>query len=873
MSTPILATKLYIPPPRPKAVARPRLIQQLHAGVQRKLSLLSAPAGFGKTSVLAEWIAQSDRPTAWLALDSSDSDLGRFLSYLVAAIQTIAPTIGTGLLTTLQAPQPPPLEVLLTILLNDLVTISEPFLLVLDDYHTIDSQPINQALTFLIKHLPPPIHIIIATREDPGLPLANLRARNQLTELRVRELRFTVAEIADFFNQVLGKQLAPTDLLALEARTEGWIAGLQLAALSMQGHPDTSEFIRSFTGSHHFVLDYLVTEVLQQQPEQIQDFLLRTSILERMCGSLCAAVIGSDDQTSGQQMLEQLEAANLFIVPLDNQRHWYRYHHLFAELLRQRLKMRMNDHPERFFALHVRASSWYETQGLIVEAFQHAVAAGAIDRAARLVEGDGMPLPFRGVVRPVLNWLESLPPQELDARPALWVIYASTLLFAGQIGGVEAKLQVAEQALQGSTLTKPIRNLIGHIAAIRAVVAATQHQWETITIQAQRALEYLDPENIPVRTATTWVLGYAYHLQGDRVAARQTYSEAITTSEKINHTIITIMASIGLGNIQKQANQLHEAWATFQRVLQLSGDPPIPVACEAYAGLAQLCYEWNDLELAQQHAQRSIQLAQQIENTDRFVEYEIFLARLQLVQGDFHAATARLAHAEQLIQQYHFTHCVAAFAALRIQTMLHQNHLQVAAQLAQDHQLLLSQAQVTLAQAEPAAALKLLHAARTKAEQQGWADQRLAIMLLQVRAYAALGEQVAALQLLSQILLITQPQGFIRSFVDQGPAMAQLLAQITSNDSTRQDYITTLLAAFDPAAAAPLDQSALIEPLSERELEILILMAQGLSNQQIAEQLVLALSTVKGHNRNIFGKLEVQRRTEAVARARELGLL
>ena len=503
MPAPILATKLYVPPLRPEIVPRPRLIERLNEGLSsdRKLTLISAPAGFGKTTLVSEWIADSGRPTAWLSLDEGDNDPACFLTYLVAALQTIAANIGAGVLAVLQSPQPLSTESILTTLLNEITAIPDNFILVLDDYHVIDAKPVDQALTFLLEHLPPQMHLVIATREDPPLPLARLRARGQLTELRAADLRFTPAEAADFLNQVMGLNLAVEDIAALEARTEGWIAGLQLAAISMQGHQDAASFIKSFTGSHHFVLDYLVEEVLQRQSESIQTFLLRTSILDRLCGPLCDAVLGSPS-ASGQETLEYLERANLFIVPLDNERRWYRYHHLFAELLRQRLHQSASSGNEEggVAEFHIRASQWYEDHGLEIEAFQHAAAANDIERAERIIEGKGIPLHFRGAVAAILDWLASLPKTVLDARPSLCVRYATLSLVAGQTTGVEEKLQAAEAALaaalQGAEPDNKTRDLIGQIAAARATLALTRYQPEAMITQARRALEYLPPDNL-----------------------------------------------------------------------------------------------------------------------------------------------------------------------------------------------------------------------------------------------------------------------------------------------------------------------------------------------------------------------------------------
>jgi len=881
--TPILATKLYIPPLRPNVVIRPRLIERLNEGLQRKLTLIAAPAGFGKTTLVSAWVAGCDRQVAWLSLDKGDSDPTLFLTYLVAALQTIAPTIGEGMLGALQSPQPPPAASILTALLNEITTIQDNFVLVLDDYHVIDAKPIDHALTFLLEHLPPQMHLVIATREDPPLPLARLRVGGYLTELRAVDLRFTPSEAAAFLNQVMGLPLSAEDIAALERRTEGWIAGLQLAAISMQGHKDTTSFIKSFTGSHHFVMDYLVEEVLGQQPESLQNFLLRTSILDRLCGSLCDAVL-LDATASGQETLEYLERANLFIVPLDNERRWYRYHHLFADLLRQRLRQSIasstGDERDGVAELHMRASQWFEDNGLEIEAFHHAAAANDVERAERLIEGKGMPLQFRGATISVLNWLETLPTTILDARPSLWVTYASALTMIGQpISSVEEKLQAAEAALQEAEPDDKTRDLAGHIAAIRAMLAVPRNQVETIITQSRRALEYLRPNNLPVRAAATWTLGYAYQLQGDRAAASQAYTEVISISQASGNIMVTIAATTCLGQVQEAENQLYLAAESYRRVLQLAGDPPWPAACEAYLGLARVCYQWNDLDAAEQHGQQSFQLALQMENADTPAACGVFLAGLKLVQGDVASATALLAKAEQFARQHNFVDWMPEVAAVQVLTLLHQGNLAAAAHLAQTHELPISQARVHLAQGDTSAALEVLEQLRQQAEAKGWVDKRLKVMVLQAVALHMNGDKDQAVRLLCDALALAAPGGFIRLFVDEGRPMAQLLSEAAAS-GMMPDYIGKLLAVLEADAqkrentsSLPPPALPLIEPLSHRELEVLHLMAQGLSNQEMCERLFLALDTVKGHNRKIFGKLQVQRRTEAVARARELGLL
>ncbi|MFN8491469.1 MAG: LuxR C-terminal-related transcriptional regulator [Caldilineaceae bacterium] len=926
MSMPILATKLYIPPPRPKSVLRPRLIKRLNEGLHRKLTLISAPAGFGKTTLVSTWVASCGRPVAWLSLDEGDNDPARFLAYFTVALQRVMPEIGKGVLSALQSPQPPAIAALLTALVNEITTVPGSFVLILDDYHLLDAGgplgAIDQALTFLIEHLPPPMHLVIATREDPPLSLARLRVRDQLTEVRVADLRFTLAEATDFLNQVMGLNLTNEAIAALESRTEGWVAGLQLAALTLQGglaqEHHTDSFLQSFTGSHRFVMDYLVEEVLQQQPANIQAFLLHTSLLNRLCGPLCDAVVRDQRLETGdhqspvpsprslvsglrslvsglrsQAILEYLEQANLFIVPLDNERRWYRYHHLFADLLRQRLHQSFPPHEENekggVKELHIRASQWYEDNGLEIEAFHHAAAANDIVRAERLIEGKGIPLHLRGAVTTILTWLESLPVSVLNERPTLWWRHASLLLVSGQTGGVEEKLQAAEDALQTTLSNREVddksRNLIGRIATARAVLALTRYQVEIMLTQSRRALEYLHKDNLSTRANANWILGIAYQFLGNRPAARQAQTEAIALSRAAGDIFTTILATIGLGNIQEAENQLQLAVETYQRVLQLAGDQPLQIICEAHLGLARIFYEWNDLTAAESHARQSLHYARQYDRViDRFIICEVFLARLQLAQGDLAGASAMLDKTEQAARQQNFVHRLSEVAAAQVFVLLRQGNLANAAHLAQTYKLSLSQVRVYLAQGDPSAALAVLAPFRQELEAKGWADERLKALVLEALAHQVQGTQARALHLLADALALAEPGGFIRLFVDEGLLMAQLLSA-ASAEGIAPAYTGRLLAAFPTMTAVSTPQSKIqnadlgrtksqmVEPLSQRELGVLQLIAQGLSNQEISGRLFLALSTVKGHNRIIFDKLQVKSRTEAVARARELELL
>jgi LuxR family maltose regulon positive regulatory protein len=882
----LLTTKFYIPPTRQKLVPRPRLIEQLNEGLNRRLTLISAPAGFGKTTLVSEWVQAIGGTTppisiAWLSLDEGDNDPTRFLTYFIAAlnrVEGIEAAIGGGALNMLQSPQPPPSEVILTSLINEVSAIPSRIILILDDYQLIESLPVNDILTFLVEHLPPQMHLVIATRDDPQLPMSRLRGRGQLTELRATDLRFTSSEAAEFLNQGMGLDLSAEDIAALETRTEGWIAGLQLAAISMQGNKDATGFIKSFTGSHRFVLDYLIEEVLDQQSERVKQFLLQTAILDRLTGSLCNALTGQED---GQATLEMLDRANLFIIPLDNERRWYRYHHLFADLLRLRLQQQQ---PEGVSEYHIRASQWYEDNGLEIEAFQHAAAANDIERAERLIEGKGMPLHFRGAVVPVLNWLASLPTTVLDAWPSLWTSYASVLLVTGQAAGVEQALQAAEAALaaaalQGAEPDDKSKDLVGRIAAIRATMAANYNQVETIIAESRRALEHLHPDNLAFRTSTAWKLGYAYQIQGNRAAAGQAYTEVISIGQASGNMIFTLVAKIGLGSLQELENQLYLAAESYRHVIHFFGDQPLPFASEAYLGLARISYEWNDLDAAQQYAQQSVQLMHLVENTDRTIASEVFLARLKLAQGDVPGAAIILAKASETSRQYNFVNPMPEVAAVQVLVLLRQGNLAGAADLAEAHKLPISQARVYLAQGNPSKALAVLESLRRQAEAKGWQDERLKVMVLQAVALHAHGEKDQAVQLLGEALALAEPGGFVRTFIDGGPPMARLLYEALSRGIS-PDYVGRLLEAFPSTEPEQTDSSQtptlkfeLIEPLSEREIEVLQLIAEGLTNREIATRLYLSLNTVKVHTRNINGKLDVSSRMKAVARARALGIL
>lgn len=678
MSIPIITTKLYIPAPRTDSVPRPRLTGRLNKGLYRKATLISAPAGYGKTTLVCEWLAGCGRPVAWLSLEEEDQELTRFLTYMICSLQTLKGNIGEGVLTVLQNPPYPPTESILTALLNELAALPTPFLLILDDYHTAKSKPVEDAIRFLLEHLPVQMHLVMTTREDPGIPLARMRAQDQLTELRAADLKFTLSESEDFLNRIRGLNLSKDQIVSLESRTEGWVAGMHLAAVSIQGAQDADGRVPSFAGHHPFVLDYLVEEVLQQQPDAVQTFLLRTSILDRLCGPLCDAVV-LDPAICGKTTLLDLERNNLFIVPLDNERRWFRYHHLFVELLRRRLRESFNaSHIEE---LHRRASEWYEHNGFEIEAFRHAVECQDIDRSARLLEGNGIPLHLRGAAGISLSWLESLPTKELDARPALWVMYGSVLLLAGKLTGVEQKLRAAETALADTEQDLNVRNLIGLIAATRATLASlvltghsegaertlqtfevdmqstaqsdktdalvgriapVNHGWrggnhdvETVIVQSRRAQAYLRPDNIPVRTAAAWMLGVALQRLGAYADAREAYHEVITNSLSMRHELMAVMALIGLGQIEEAEERISSAAECYQEALRLGGDLPHPALHEAKLGLERVHHNGvKNSSLIEPLSQREMEVLELIAKglSNKEIGEKLFLA-LDTVKG------------------------------------------------------------------------------------------------------------------------------------------------------------------------------------------------------------------------------------------------
>ena len=924
MPIPILATKLYLPPPRPDGVRRTRLVERLEAGASRpghKLTLISAPAGFGKTTLVSEWVAGAHpaRPVAWLALDAGDGDLPRFLAYLAATVQPVAPHAAAGLLSLLDAPQPPPVEVMLTHLLNDLAARPDPFLLVLDDYHVIESQAVDGALSFLLDHLPPQMHVVITSRSDPLLPLARLRGRGALVELRAADLRFTPDEAAAFLRQTMGLHLAPEEIATLERHTEGWITGLQMAALSMQGRADAGAFIAAFAGSHRYVLDYLVDEVLQRQPEPVRRFLLDTAILQRLCGALCDAVT---EEATGQAMLEFLERANLFLVPLDDARRWYRYHHLFAEVLQAHMQ---KERPQAAPALHGRASRWYEAHDMPGDAIHHALAAGDMARAASLVEVAWPPMRRQRQEAAFFAWIDALPDDVFHMRPVLSVDYAWALLDQGRYDAVEARLQEGERwlrAMDGDARPAGMivvdemqfRALPAAIANARAYRAQAQGDIAGTIRHAQEALALLPADDAYERGTTAALLGLAYWASGDLEAAHATLLAGLTSLQQGGGIVIFVGGTVVLAHIRMAQGRLHDAVASYERALRLAlaggegagsvlsvqGDRILQGAAELYMGLSELALEQGDLARARALLQHGRDLGEQSSLPGHEYLWSMVDARLHLAAGDVDGALALLDAAERFYYRSPIPN-VRPIDALRARVWAIHGRLAEAQRWVRARGLSVTDelnylseydyitlARILLAQAAleddaqaRQAALDLLARLLAAAEAGDRMGSVVEILVLQALAAAAADDLPAAQAALTRALHAAAPDEHVRVFVDEGAPMARLLRTVAGRAEVSA-FARRILRALEDGDAAPDDAPdragvpgapALVEPLSARELDVLRLLQSELSGPEIADRLVVALSTVRTHTKGIYGKLGVSNRRAAVRRAAELGLL
>jgi LuxR family maltose regulon positive regulatory protein len=902
MVAPILATKLYVPPPRPGIVLRPRLIEQLNDGLVKgsRLTLVSASAGFGKTTLVSEWIASCGRPVAWLSLDKGDHDLTRFLTYFIAALQTIKAGIGESLLPALQSLQPPQAEAILTTLLNEIATIpdnpsagsGQRFILVLDDYHLVESKQVDQALAFLVEHLSPQMHLVIATREDPSLPMARFRGRGHLTELRASDLRFTPSEAAEYLNHEMGLYLSSEDITALESRTEGWIVGLQMAALSMLGQPDPTKFIQSFTGSNRFILDYLLEEVLGQQSESIQAFLLHTSILDRMCGSLCDAVL-LDPSTPGQEILEQLERANLFIVALDNERHWYRYHHLFGDLLQQRLGQ-----PWELPEYHLRASEWYEANNDLAQAFNHALAADDFERAARLAEAAWQSMERNFQTAAWLGWVKKLPEAVVCSRPQLCVRLGWAFSDAGDLEESETHLQNAERALAGAPDQAEHKSLLGNIALIRASNAQNQGDLAETVKYAELSLQLIPEDDMYLRASAIITLEFTHWTTGNLEASLRAMYAWIEDMQRLGNQVFAIASAFAVADMQVTLGRLREAEKSLQLAIQQAaalGQEAESVTTHHHLGLALLDHERGDDKAAAEHLQSAAELGKNSTLVDWPHRWNQAQARLKESAGEWDAALEFIDEARRVYVKNPIP-ILQPVEAHKARVYLKQGRLDEARAWVRERGLSvkdeasylgeyehLTLARVCLAESSFTGVHQMIGRFQALAESQKRMGSVIEILLMQALVHQSQGDQPQALAVLERALSLTMPEGYIRIFVDEGEAMRLLVSDfrltITNRAHPLLGYVNRILDFFPKVSEVSLQskivnpKSEIVESLTNRELEILRLIAAGYSNAEIGQRLYLALSTVKGHNLRIFNKLQVENRTEAVARARELSLL
>jgi ATP/maltotriose-dependent transcriptional regulator MalT len=905
MAGPLLETKLHIPRWRHSLVERPRLSERLSRGAESALTLVSAPAGFGKTTLLAEWLAVATaggRSVAWLSLDQRDNDPVLFWTYFVAALNTGAPAVSAGALAHLRPPEPPN-EAGLIALLNDLDAISNDVLLVLDDYHVIDARSVQDGMAFLLEHLPPQIHLVIASRTDPALPLARLRGRGELAEIRAADLRFTPGEAAAYLNGVMGLALTAADVAALEGRTEGWIAALQLAALSMQGREDTAAFIDGFAGDDRYIVDFLAEEVLQRQPEHVQQFLLQTSILDRLCGPLCDAVTGQD---GGKAKLAALERGNLFLVPLDDRRRWYRYHQLFADVLQARLR---DERPDDVPELHQRASRWLEQNGEPSAAIRHALTAGDFGRAADLIE---LTIPAMRRSRQeaaVLGWLKLLPDEVVRVRPVLSVGFAGTLLAGGEFEGVEARLRDAERWLDGATDIRrgshapaaemvvvddaEFRRLPAEIELYRAAQALARGDGPGTVRYARRALELSPADDHLGHASAAALMGLASWASGDLEAGYSGYAECMAGLQRAGHIADTFGCAIALADIRRTQGRLGEAMRTYEQALQRApqqGGAVLRGTADMHVGMSEVHRERDDLPAAAQHLLRSQELGEHTGLPQNRYRWRVAMARIRQAEGDLDGALDLLNEAERQYVGDFFPN-VRPVPALKARARVAQGELGEALGWVREQglsfddnlsylrefehitlaRILLARYAAERAERPIQEATRLLEGLLRAAEEGERTGSVIEILVLQALARQAQDDVPAAVASLRRALTLAEPEGYVRIFADEGPPMAALL-KVAAKQGTAPGYVRRLLAAVSTTGDGALANQGLIDPLSQRELDVLRLLGTDLGGPEIARELIVSLNTVRTHTKNIYAKLGVNNRRAAVRRARELDL-
>jgi LuxR family transcriptional regulator, maltose regulon positive regulatory protein len=902
METPLLATKLYIPPPAPGLVWRPRLVEKLRSALRPdvRLVLLSAPLGFGKTTAVLEWLQTVDMPAAWLSLDEGDNDLVRFSSYIGAALRQAGLPVSPSVPGMAGAPVGQRVEVVMAGLINDLASAGRPFVLVLDDYHLIHSPSVHDAMAFLIDHQPPHMHLVVTSRIDPPFSLAQLRARRQIVELRVTDLRFTSGETASLLNKITGLTLPPADVAVLEERTEGWVAALHLAALSLQSRADIASHIRTFSGEQRYILEYLVEEVLQQQRFEIQSFLLNTSILDQLSGDLCDHVLadlrGEASPLASTNILQELERANLFLVPLDDSRHWYRYHRLFGDFLRTRL---LKAQPEQAARLHSRAAEWYEGHGRTLEAIHHRLAAEEHARAAHLIENNWLQFFVRGEIATLVELTQAIPEDVVRRRPHLLVIQAWAQLLMLNIPHVEERLALALHLLDEDQSLPPADrdHLFGAVEALRAFVAFLQGNQDAAIDLSRRALTHLPEAEALLRGMALFNLGNALLQDNQHQEAIQTLKESIAVNRKAGNIFIALWSAHGLAILLLGSGQVDEADELLGEAMRMATGPDgraLPAACLVHSSMAQIEYERNHLEAAAAHCARSIELAELVGLDGIGMESNIFLLLISLARSDLPAARQHLARAEELTRSMTYDEARHLVSRLKVTLALAEDDLEKAERMMKQLEKFpnisssekragrllgveveLKRAALTGSFSRLTHAIETLEETLTERQLKGQTVWMIPILAQLAEAHALLGQRSRAISLLEKALALAEGSGVVRSF-DSGRETQALLREIQMHGKQRAYagfILQSLWGDAPPPLPAAAPDSVLVEPLSERELEVLRLMARGLSGPEIAGFLTVASSTVKSHTKSIYQKLDAHSRYEAVEKARRLELI
>ncbi len=882
MVAPLLQTKVFIPREGPHLVSRPRLIERLSEQTERKLTLVSAPAGFGKTTVIGEWLAASDKPFAWLSLDSADNDPHRLLSYLALTLQQIDKQIGVGVRTALDSSSPPPLNYLLTELINDIAVTEDAFTLVLDDYHVIESQEVHDAIDYILDHMPPNMHLGITSRIDPPLALARLRVRGQMIELRAADLRFTVDEAASFLNDSMGVELSAEDVAILEKRTEGWIASLQLAALSLQSRTDKHQFVEAFSGSHRHIIDYLVDEVMSAQTDEERDFLLGTSILEQLHAPLCDELLGI---TNSQQQLDKFDRENMFLVSLDDQRSWFRYHHLFSEFLSQRLSERG---PEEVARLHLRAVNWMTANGYVEQAFNHAIAAKEFETAADIIEPVAMDMVWKGQVAALLKWTAVIPDAVIDQRPRLLLSQIWASLWSIDRSGVLPLIERLSKAIPGIDDPKGKAEIEGNLKFIRATIDRDSSDFGAGIEFSKEILDLIPDGGLHFRALVEFGRGYELYVMGRHGEAIASMREAQEVGPKAQPYMV-LSAMSWLGKIEEHKGNLAEAAKLYHSVIthaaEIGGISPLPVGGYGHVGTGRIQYEKNDLEEAETSIVRGVMIGEQAHEIGTMMLGYLALVKLRLVQGRFDDAADVMQKTHDLAPEAMLPVEVGQLDSWSALVSLTKGDREAASKWADgalkqssEYQFMRQASDQNLVRIlvgldRAAEAIPIIERTLEGAETDDRTGDVVAILALMAIAHDKAGQKDEAIATLVRAVKLAEPAGYMRTFIDEGEAMADLLRAVVGVGSLT-GYLRKLIDGFGALSRQTAEVSQyMVDPLSDREIEVLGHIAEGLKYQEIADQLIVSLNTVRFHTRNVYSKLQVNSRTDAINKGRELELI